>query len=165
MSECRNCDVHRFIACKNGLVPSGCHGSEISPLYSAEPQRCSLASSGEFLGGAGRRAGNAYDDVQERIRTLLKKIQDLRDQEDIDSTQALLDAGDKYFKLEAEVNQYIKLKSAMAKVKGQLKEKLKPRSPGEEFIQAARSAGTERPFLAELLDRQIRIWDERGLYG
>lgn len=159
MSECRNCDVHRFIACKNGLLPGGCHKSEISGLYSAEPGHDSLASRGELIGGVRKHAGTPYDDALEKVRDLQKKLQDLRDQEDIDELKAIVEAGDEYFKLEAEVNQYLNLKSAIAK----LKEQLKPRSPGQEFIEAAQSAGAERPFLAQVLEKQFEIYND--FYG
>jgi hypothetical protein len=162
MSECGNCEVHRFIACKNGVLPGGCQRSQISPLFSAEPERASrhdsLASSGEFTGGAGKRAGNPYEDAVKRIQDLQKKIQDLRDQEEIDDMKALVDAGDEYFKLEAEVNQFIKLKSTLAR----LKEQLKPRSVRDEMICAWRQR--EKSHLAQLLEKQLEIWDERGLY-
>lgn len=159
MTECANCEVHRFIACKNGL--GGCSDRSssasfrtgVSPLYSANEDPSS-SSTPRF--NAGKRAGNPYDDVQERIKTALKKIQDLQDQEEIDELKAIVEAGAKYFKLEAEVNQFLNLKSAIAK----LKEQLKPRSIGEEFIRAARSAGAERPFLAQLLEKHFERWND-----
>ena len=125
------CDMQSYLRCQNGL---GCV--------------CS----------AKRADGNRYDEVQQSIQTLTKRIQDLRERKDVEDTQRLINLSERVFALEASINETIRAEA---------EQRPKQRKPGSvvvEFMEAVRSAGAERPFLARLLDQQIEIWDERARF-
>lgn len=63
------------------------------------------AAMNESQGMLARGAANSYDDVQQRIQTLLKKIDDLRSEEQDDSMRQLLNLGEKLSSLEKQLGE------------------------------------------------------------
>lgn len=135
MGECRSCEMQKYLACQNSAYPGSCHKSEISPLYSAESGPAARYDSLESSGGFSAR--NQYDDAAQRIKDLQKKIQDLRDQEDIDDSRALVENLEEYFKLSAEVKEFQNLQALLAEVKEQLRRR---RSVEGEIVMAWRKS-------------------------
>lgn len=121
-SKCSGtCDMQTYLRCQNGL---GC--------------ACSAA----------KRAG-PYDDVQQTIQTLTKRIQDLRERKDVEDTQRLINLSERVLALEASINETIKGEAE------QRPKQSKPRTILDDFVNATRK--TENSHVARQLDKLCEI--------